>query len=103
MREQLSTQELRGKNEPGVAKELADVGIGAGLVVAGPELAKSVLNETAQATGANLSLPAGSEALEHIFDVGVETAQGFTGIAVVGTVIYIGGKKLLEPFISTDN
>ena len=80
------------------SKELADVAIGAGLIVAGPAMAESIFNETSSALGADISFLPQNELIANAVHSGIDVAQGLTGIGVAGMLLYIGGKKLLRPF-----
>ncbi|RMD58825.1 hypothetical protein D6821_02600 [Candidatus Parcubacteria bacterium] len=94
MKEFLSHQ----PNKESLSKNLADVAIGAGLVVAGPEIAQSAFQELSQAAGTEISFMPEGEALQAAMEVGIDTAQGLTGIVAMGMIAYLGAKKMLSAF-----
>jgi len=83
-----------------LGKELAEVGIGAGLMVAGPDLAKNVFEQTTNVAGAKLDFLPDNESLRHLAEAGFDTAQSLTGISALAMILYFGAKKLLSPLSS---
>ena len=94
MKERLSLKSNRSET----GKELADVAIGAGLITAGPELAKFTLGETAEALGTTVpQLPPGGEFIGHLAETGIDTARSFAVPVATAMIMYAGFKKLLSP------
>ena len=98
MKEALSLQNK--KEDPDIAKEMADITIGAGLIALSPEIAKSIYEAISMETGASIGIPAGSDAILGGLEAGVDAAQGFTGIVALSMIMYMGWKKLFKPFSS---
>ena len=90
--------QAKNKSETNTGKEIADVAIGAGLMIAGPEVAKSVYEQTSGAMGTNLNFLPQNKAIETALNSGLSTIQGLVGPCAAAALLYIGGKKLLSAF-----
>lgn len=87
---------MRRFEEPKAGKELADVAIGTGLVVAGPAVAEKVFDGFSEASGSNVSFSPDNEFLKNFTETGVDVAQGVAGVAATAMIIYLGFKKMMS-------
>lgn len=88
----------KSSQERGIGKEIADVAIGSGLIVAGPEMAASVYEELAGATGTNVPFWPQNEIINHALEAGLDVTRDLTGLGASLMLIYIGYKKMLKAF-----